>query len=409
MSRKKTQRKNRVRPRKPRPNKKVARRLTRARPWKAARQEPATEVIDPGAQRWTRLLTKADNDPESVLDDARCLTPYFVNRFFDLCDGKALEAPWVAPDYAEAALKLAEKIGEPHQINIAKGIGVHACIGNQEWDEAAELLEQFREDAFACCGVCTSDWLRRQGDLLVMTRDPRVSRAYLQLAANVLGEDLDDDARGRILFVRGIAHYFLRQRRQALDDGGEALRLLSLATPHGYFVDDIALIACFLQGTDERRYYQLAYQHLADFRERLKGHKQWNEVRERLRWVLALIDARMGHRRRARASLERIYTKHVKSWPHDYALAIATDAMLIYCLHLPEAHIRSIQSTLKRCKAELKLEPKIREHLHRAARTLGQQPRRVRQILVDLRRAFTVPVPGLLCDLTELTGQRAAK
>ncbi len=402
MSRKKTKRKKKIRPRKPRPSKAVARRLTRARPRPVARPEPAADSIDPRAQRWARLLTKADKDPEIVLDDPRCLRPQFVSRFFDLCDGKALEAPWVAPDYAEVALKLAEKIGDPHQINIARGIQGHACIGNEEWHEAAELLEQYREEAFSCCGVCTSDWLRRQGDLLVMTRDPRESRAYLRLAARVLGDDLDDDARGRILFVRGIAHLFLKQRRQALDDGGEALRLLSLSTPSAYFVDDIALIACFLQGTDERRYYQLAYQHLTEFRDRLKGQKGWYAVLERLRWVLALIDARLGHRQRARASLERIYAKHVKSWPHPYALAIAVDLALTYCLHLPDAHVRSIQRILKQCKAELKLEPEIRKSLVQAASDLGKQPRRVRQILVGLRQSFTVPVPGLLCSLTPL-------
>ena len=183
---------------------------------------------DAALQRWSRLLTKAEKDPGSVLGDPRCLKPRFVERFFDLCDGKALEAPWAAPDYAEAALALAEKLGDRHQTHRALGIAVHVCIAQQLWAEAAELLEQYREQALECCAPCASDWLRRQGDLLVEARDPELSHAFLEAAAKVLGDGMADDTRGRILFVRGVAHHFLGHRGQALDDTGEALQLLSL-------------------------------------------------------------------------------------------------------------------------------------------------------------------------------------
>ncbi len=280
-------------------------------------------TVDAGLQRWSRLLTKADKDPEIVLEDRRCLKPQFLARFFDLCDGKALEAPWVAEDYAQAALKLAAKLGEPHQMNIAEGIAVHACIGSKRWSEADERLQAYRQQAFDCCPTCTSDWLRRQGDLLVETLDPELSRAYLQRAAETLGDDLDDDSRGRILFVRGIAHFYLGNRERALDDGGEALRLLSLEAPQGYFMDAIAQVGCFLERSSERRHYELARDHLSAFRDRLKGlpGKNWLEVRDRLRWVLAQIEAWLGHPRRARLCLERVRAKHVKHSPHRYALA----------------------------------------------------------------------------------------
>ena len=80
----------------------------------------AGSAADTGLQRWSRLLTKADKDPESVLEDPRCLKPRFIAQFFDLCDGKVLEAPWAAPDYVTAALALAEKVGDRHLINLAQ-------------------------------------------------------------------------------------------------------------------------------------------------------------------------------------------------------------------------------------------------------------------------------------------------
>ncbi len=383
-------------------------RKQRSRPTarRAAASAPAARATKPDAtagadlQRWSRLLTKAEKDPEIVLEDPRCLKPHFVARFFDLCDGKALEAPSAAPDYAEAALKLAEKLDDRHQLNIARGIAVHACIANKSWSMAAEGLSEYQRDAFDCCTACASDWLRRQGDLLVETHDPELSRGYLELAAKVLGDDLDDDSRGRILFVRGIAYFYLGDREQALDDVGEALRLLSLQTAAPYFMDALAMVGCFLQGGAERRHYQVAQAHLKAFRERLKGvtGKSWLEVRDRLRWVLAQVEAWIGHPRRARACLERLRAKHIKHSPHRYALAIGVDEALVYCMHLPDVHIRSIRGILAACKRQLKLEPEIKRSLRQACRDLGQWPWRVREILVALRRSYIVPVPGLLTE-----------
>ncbi len=363
-----------------------------------ARRADAAPGAGADLQRWSRLLTRADKDPSSVLEDPRCLKPHFVERFFDLCDGKALEAPWVAPDYAEAALELAKKTGERHQLNVARGIAVHASIGGTHWDEAAERLREYRQEAFDCCTACASDWLRRQGDLLVETHDPALARGFLELAAEALGDDLDGDSRGRILFVRGIAHLYLGDRDQALSDAGEALRLLSLETPHGYFMDAIAMVGCFLQRSEERRHWEVALAHLGALRDRLKGQRGWQEVLDRLRWVSALIEGWLGHPRRARACLERVRAKHMKHSPHRYALAIAIDEALIYCLHLPEVHIRSIRGILAACKRQLKLEPEIRRNLRQAARQLGETSWRAREILVALRQSYVVPVPGLLAE-----------
>ncbi len=362
-------------------------------------ERPAEPPADASLPRWSRLLTKADQDPEIVLDDPRCLKPQFVTRFFDLCDGKALEAPWAAPDYAEAALALAEKTGDRHYLNVARGVAVHAAIGGTRWDRASELLAGYRQEAFDCCTVCASDWLRRQGDLMVEARDPKISRLYLAMAADVLGDDLDDDARGRILFVRGIAYHFLKDPDRALADAGEALRLLALTTPKGYFIDAVAFVACFLEVCSERRHFEAAHAHLVAFRERLKGlDSSWREVRERLRWVVALIEAWLGRSRRARACLERTRAKHMKHAPHRYALAIAIDEALVYCLHQPEVHIRSIRGILSACKRDLKLEEELRKCLRTAAREIGRDPWVAREVLVGLRRSFTVPVPGLLTE-----------
>jgi hypothetical protein len=374
------------RPRRPRPRK--------------ARSRPAASPAEagPGLKRWSRLLTKVDRDPESALDDPRCLKPRFLAELFDLCDGKALEAPYVAPDYAEVAVELASRTGDRHLMNLAAGVAAHAEIGNEHWDQAARLLDDYRQHAFGCCRICTSDWLKRHGDLLVETRDPIRARSFLELSVKVLGSDLDADTRGRIVFVRGIAHLYLGARDRALADAGDALRLLSLSTPRGYFLDTVAFLGCFLLGGAEPRHDQAALDHLAAFRQRLKGQKSWDEVRDRIRWVEGLLLARLGHPRRARARLERAWKAHVRRAPHHWALALAVDHALVYCRHMPEAHSYAIGKILKACKTRLKLEPKLRRRLVQTATDLGRQPQLARQILSKLRQSYVVPVPGLLAS-----------
>ncbi len=382
--------------------------LPERRPPERRPEEPVA-APEENLQRWSRLLNKAAKDPEIVLEDRRCLKPYFVERFFALCDAKALEAPSAAPDFADAALKLAEKLGDRHQVNTAQGIAVHAEIAGKRWIEADQRLRGYRPQAFTCCTACASDWLRRHGDLMVETLDPRRARVFLKLAARVLGADLDDDARGRILFIRGIAHYYLKHRKRAIADAGRALNLLSLETPPPYFMDAIAMLACFLDRSGKRRFYLAARAHLDRLGERIKGLKgrQWLEVRDRLRWVRALIDAWLGHPRRARQCLERVRAKHVKHSPHRYALAIALDEALVYCLHLPDVHIRSIRGILLACQRQLKLEPGLQLLLCKAVEALDEADWRAREILVGLRGSFIVPVPGLL--IQRVTAAAAAE
>ncbi len=183
-----------------------------------------------------------------------------------------------------------------------------------------------------------------------------------------------------------------------------------MANAQGYFMDALAMIGCFLQRSTERRHFELAHAHLGAFRDRLKGQRgqTWLEVRDRLRWVLSQVDAWLGHPRRARVCLERVRAKHVQHSPHRYALAIAVDEALIYCLHQPEVHIRSIRAILRACKRQLKLEPELRRHLRYAARALGTSSWRVREVLVDLRRSFIVPVPGLLVERVMEAAEREA-
>ncbi len=362
--------------------------------------QQAPGLTDPALTRWTRLLNKVEKDPDQALEDPRCLNPYFLARYFDLCDGKALDAPWVAADYAEVAVELARRTGDRHLMHRAAGVAAHALIGSAQWQQAAAALEEYRQPALECCPACAGDWLRRYGDLVVETSDPRSAGALLELSAKVLGEELDDDARGRILFLQGIAHHYSSDCGRALEAAGQALELLSLSSPRGYFLDAVAFLACFVETNQERRYDEQALEFLLRFGARIKGLRRWQEVWDRVHWVEGQLHARLGHPRRARRRLGRARKAHVKRSPHHWALAIGVDEALLYakrgCDEFTDHPIRTI---ILSCANELKLDAELGGHLAKLWDLLRGAPSDAHEYLSQFRRSFKVPVPGLLVDL----------
>ncbi len=276
---------------------------------------------------------------------------------------------------------------------------MHAFIGRSQWQLAAEALESYRQRALECCAVCAGDWLMRHGDLLVETSDPRAADAFLELSAQALGDQLDDDARGRILFLRGIAYHFLGDCGRALEAAGAALALLSLSSPRGYFLDAVAFLACFVEHNKERRFDQQALAVVDRFLERIEGLRRWEEVCDRVRWVEGQLHARLGHPRRAHRRLERARKAHVKRAPHHWALAIGIDEASFFARRTrPELYYRSTRRILNACASELKLDAELSNRLGRLSQLLKEEPYYADTYLSQFRRSFMTPVPGLLVD-----------
>lgn len=357
----------------------------------------AREATHPRIKVWTRLLTKAEKDPFSVLRDKRCLRPHFVEKFFELCDAKVLAAPLEAKDFVEAAAQLAAKTEVRHHAVRVTDLLIHACINVGGFEQAAEFLEEFRELACGCCRPCTSLWLRRKGDYLLETRDPEASKEALAEALAVLGDDLDDETRGHALFLRGIAHYGPEDVERALDDMGEALRLWSLSKPQPHFKEAIALIACFLEHTDDLDHFEAALDHLTRFRERLYDLRYWTEVRDRLRWVTGQIEAVLDRPRVARPLLERARKNALEHSPHHHVLAIGLDEVLLICRgSRPELYSHSVRRIMTWCSEKLELEEELCRGLDEAMEKFTEEPFNADFIFSELRRSYVVPVPCLV-------------
>lgn len=350
--------------------------------------------VPPGRDlRLKRLLARAAKEPSVVLEDRRFLKPYACEAYFEICDDKALREPAASLEYASTAVRLAEKIGDRHLMNQAQGVLVHAHIANKKWLEAEEILAGYHERANGCCAACQSEFFRRRGDLLVETRRPSKALDDLIRSVEDLEPGLDADRYARVRFVRGIAYHFDEDPGRALDDAGRALLDLSFDSPRGYFLDALAFIGCFLQGA-EPRHFEQARDYLDRFRERLKGVKDWTDVRERLIWVEGGVYARLGDSRAA----ERLTSSRrtlFKSGPVKYALAAAADEGMFIARKLDERSLVALRTLISKCQG-LDLDEELKRRVAKVEDVLVRNPERAFTAFAALRRRLIVPVPGLL-------------
>lgn len=359
------------------------------------------EVTSWRLRRIDGLLRRAEQDPSVVLRDRRCRKPAFCEGFLKICDDQCLKQPKAALDYCHSAVELAGQIGDRHLMHRSRGVLVHAHIANQQWDEAGELLDDYRVAAFACCKACGSDWLRRQADLRIETRDPKAAHRAVERGMRQLGDDLDDDMRGRFRFLRRIAYYQEEDPERAVEDAGQALRELALDTPKGYFLDTLAFIAVFLQFDDVRNHYQMALDELVRFRRRLKGLEGWSEVRLRQAWVEAVVRARLGDLQAAAQRLERVFEANLESGSARHALAAMVDRAQLFARRANELDRNNIRRVIDKITQRFDLDKKVKLWLENIIQVSSQRPGKTFQALARFRFSFIVPVPGLL-----VTGRR---
>ena len=353
-------------------------------------------------RRLEALLRQVEKKPSRVLTDRRCLKPRFCAAFLELADGKCLEQPSKALEWARYAVELARRIDDPHLCLKSFGVVVHALITVRRWQQAAEILEDIRIPALACCDACAGDWQRRQADLKVETFDPEGAQEAVAAALGHGGEDPDGDLSGRIRFLRGIAHFQDGQRGRALEDAGEALLELPLDTPRGYFMDTLAFIACFLQYGAERCHYQTARGYLDRFRERLMGLEGWTEVRQRLAWVEGHVRGRLGERKKAVERFDRLFEAFLGSAPAKHALAVMADRAQLLARRASDTDTKAILGMIDKCRKRLRLDRATKKRLRKVKSVVSQEPEKAAATVAAFRFSFLVPVPGLLSETGRL-------
>lgn len=360
--------------------------------------QPATSPAPSGRrplQRHKRLLTRAMQDPKTVLRDRRCLKPAFCRAFFDHCHDMALRDRERALELAPVAAELAQKTQDPHLVHLAEGVWVHTLIADQRRARAAEVLEDYRLSASTCCEACAADWHLRHGDLLVEDHRPRAGGEALERSIEKLGVE-SGDSYARVSYVRGVEHLYKGDRNGALAAARTTVQEIDLSSPKGYVLDTVALIACYLQRGGERRHDEQAREILDLLRQRLKGVEGFTGVRTWHGWVDGAVSARLGDWRRANDHLNQARKALVKTGPPNHALAAALDYCTLLSWRLHDGTRREILQILRYAKRVLDLEPAMAKGLHQIIQVISEQPRRTLLALKSLRGSFIVPVPGIV-------------
>ena len=202
--------------------------------------------------------------------------PKFCAGFLDRCDQMALTQAPELIEIGRRAVELADASGDPHLLHRGHGVLSHAYVARGEYYWARKTLAEVRERALACCPSCRADYLCRVGDLTMEEGRLDDSLAALNRALDAARE-LAGDARGRIHFVRGVTHHLRGDRDRALADANATLKLTSLDSPRGLFVETAAFVAIYVDGGDPR-HDMAASAMLAAFDQRGQGRARLGQL-----------------------------------------------------------------------------------------------------------------------------------
>ncbi len=347
------------------------------------------------------ILTRAEKDPELALERGWYEDPVFCEGFLNRCENQSLFIEPTALDMAMKGLLIAETNGNPHLINSAHGVLVHAFVARREYRFGRRMLARYRDRALSCCRPCRSEYFRREGDLLSEMRKPEQALKTLNRCVEEGGRYLVGDALGRVCYVRGDAFHHAGYRRRALDDAGCSLQELSTDSPRGLFLDSIALLAVYLRGgglADDK----VALEHLKRFKERIVGVRHWQDVRTRVRWTEAHIEARLGNVHRAQQLMKCALDDLLVSGLTREAVNGTLDFGQLKC-RSSEPLDREVEDTLKAIETCLAKRADLTEENRRQLveikdTVLPRFPEDAVTVLRRVRKSFVSPVPPRLAE-----------
>ena len=346
-----------------------------------------------------KRLTWTEKNPRKALENGWIRDPEFCRAFFDRCDHLAFVLSPETLDLALRAVEFADAHGDPHLIHRSLGVLSHAYIIRGDLFWAGRTLAGVRERALACCPACRCDFLRREGDLLGERRHARESLAALDAALEEGGHLLSSDDRARVYYCRAVAHYFLGHRGRALRDARRTLTDLSLDSPRGYFLDTAAFLAIYVAGGDPS-HDEHAVASLRDFADRVKGHKNWNDMHTRAAWAGGHLSARLGDVRRAGRQLKSAWIQlRYNGLAREFVAATVDRCQLLVRgveprWQAPETAVELIDT----CLTRQDLTDDHRRGLKEMRHILEYRPENAFEELVRFRRSFIAPVPGVMAE-----------
>lgn len=340
--------------------------------------------------RCRKLVTRAENDP-SVLKTLSYQDVEVCAKVLDRCEER-MTLGMEDGCLVMAVANLAEDLGDRLLRHRAYELLAHFYAGYENPEHAERYLYGMAE--LGDCGrECRFRYLLRRADCRLLTGQPLGALEGLK-EVEALG-DLTADERGRVGLVRATAFLRMWKMSESVESAGAALRELDLASPLGYFMESVTLLAWAVQNEDDCR---ASLEHLALFKERCSGQRRFAGVRTRTSWIEGHLLYILKRRRQAQQRLEsaaRRLVPHGRVWE---AVAVSLDQAQMRCVRPTRENMRQGKRILLRCvRGRDDLEAPMKSHLTwLAEEVFMREPEKAFEELYSLRQFYTKPFPGVL-------------
>jgi len=343
-----------------------------------------------------KLLREARLDPRSLTTRRKFWRVELFDLYLERCDellfrtpAEGLELCLHAPLYAtRVAGANPESISGPVlQLRALSHLG-NAYRANEDYGSAEDLFRKARRHEAQAPAHVIADLYRRLAYLRIFQHDPEVFDLIGEaIAIHKRGNLVERHGLGECLLCRGHAFHEFELPGRSLEDWTAALSHLSMRRdPKPYYaaLHNLAVWAAFF-GT--KRELARARANLEPALSLLSAHPRRHFARYKLRWLLALMEARLGHAGaaelgllEARSGLERL------KLPYEVGM-VSIDLATLYLEQGKEEKLRHVAKRAIALFRKLGIEPHARKALELLNQIetpdAGPQLRRVRELLAS--------------------------
>ncbi len=322
-----------------------------------------------------RLLREAAEDPGKLARCKKFWKSELFSRYLRRCDDVLYGDPSAGLAFTKPAPELAARIAEVNPgANDVSGVDLmllaYSYLGSayrrtDDYERAEAAFDQAHRYRKSASPTALAEHLRRLAYFRMVQKKPEVFSLISEaIALHKRGNLVRRHALGECLLCRGHAYVMFDQHGKSFDDWTAALNHISLKIdPKPYYcaLHNLAVLAVDF-GSDEEMH--LALENLKPAQVILNSYWGRPFAKLKLRWLIAVIHARLGAQGRA----ELVY-REVRDGLVDLKLAYEVGMLSIdlACLYLAQGRHEKLEALVRETAAifrRLGVEPKAQEALN---------------------------------------------
>ena len=345
-----------------------------------------------------KLLREATQDPGIVIKRSKFWKPGWWPHYLRRGSELLFDDPGIGLAFIQHAPSLAAKVAatNPGENGADLMLLAYSYLGSAyravgDFGSAEDAFSEGEKYRGSASPRALAEYLRRLAYLRIFQHDvacfPIIEEA---IAINKRGNLVDRHALGECLVCRGHAYVEFNQHGKSFDDWTAALNHLSIKINERQWYCALHNLAGWAAeyGTDEQ--LENAYANLKQASVILYTYKGRTLAKLKLRWLIAVIDARLGRLKRAETVFLEVRAGLLKlALPFEVAM-VQVDLALLYLAQGRHAEIRSLveetAAIFRRCGVLKKAEEAL-DIWRQAEEVDGVLLKRVRRLFAEGARA----------------------